>query len=94
MTNIQEKTFGYFTQEDWQEIKDHIKEVLKEDITNVISEEYIFDIDYIREIEKDYLHEATVTIIKEILAENDIELKKVIKQVIREELSKGLSDGF
>ena len=58
MANIQEKTFGYFTQEDWLEIKDHIKEVLKEDISNVIEEEYLFDADYIRDIEKDYLYEA------------------------------------
>lgn len=94
MTNIQEKTFGYFTQEDWQEIKDHIKEVLKEDITNVISEELIFDIDYKREIEKDYLHEAAVRVIKELLVENDIKLNKVIKQIIREELSKGFNDGL
>lgn len=92
--NIQEKTFGYFTQEDWLEIKDHIKEVLKEDISNVIKEEYLFDTDYIRDIEKDYLYEAARTVIKDLLNENDIELKKVIKQVIREELSKGLSDGF
>lgn len=27
MTNIQEKTFGYFTQEDWLEIKEHIKDL-------------------------------------------------------------------
>ena len=94
MTNIQEKTFGYFTQEDWLEIKDHIKEVLKEDISNVIKEEYLFDTDYIRDIQKDYLHEATADIIKEILAESDIDLKKVIKQIIREELSKGFKDGF
>lgn len=94
MNGIQEKTFGYFTQEDWQEIKEHIKEVLKEDITNVINEEYIFDIDYIRDIEKDYLHEATADIIKELLVENDVDLKKVIKQIIREELSKGFKDGF
>lgn len=94
MTNIQEKTFGYFTQEDWLEIKDHIKEVLKEDISNVIKEEYLFDTDYIRDIEKDYLYEAARTVIKDLLIENDIELKKVIKQVIREELSKGLGDGF
>ncbi len=84
MNGIQEKTFGYFTEEDWLEIKEYIKEVLKEDIHNVITEEYIFDIDYIRELEKDYIYDCTRDIIKEVLKDQEEGLKKVIREVIRE----------
>lgn len=84
MIDIQEKTFGYFTEEDWLEIKEYIKEVLKEDIHNVITEEYIFDIDYIRELEKDYVFDCTRDIIKEVLNDHQEGLKKVIREVIRE----------
>ena len=89
MTNIQEKTFGYFTQEDWQEIKEHIKEVLKKDIDNVINENYIFDADFIRDTEKEYLQESVEEVVKEIFADQDIKLKEIIRQVITEELKKG-----
>lgn len=88
MTNIQEKTFGYFTQEDWLEIKDHIKEVLKKDIDNVINENYIFDADFIRDTEKEYLQESVKEVVKEIFADQDIKLKEIIRQVIKEELKK------
>lgn len=83
--NMQEKTFGYFTQEDWLEIKDHIKEVLKEDIDNLIEEEYIFDIDYIREVENKYLKQA----VKEVVEERKTEIKQIIKETIREEIKNG-----
>ncbi len=88
MTNIQEKTFGYFTQEDWLEIKEHIKEVLKKDIDNVINENYIFDADFIRDTEEEYLQEAVKNVVKEIFADQDIKLKEIIRQVIKEELKK------
>ena len=88
MTNIQEKTFGYFTQEDWIEIKEHIKEVLKKDIDNVIDENYIFDADFIRKTEKEYLQESVKEVVKEIFADQDIKLKEIIRQVIKEELRK------
>lgn len=88
MTNIQEKTFGYFTQEDWLEIKDHIKEVLKKDIDNVINENYIFDADFIRDTEEEYLQESVKNVVKEIFADQDIKLKEIIRQVIKEELKK------
>lgn len=88
MTNIQEKTFGYFTQEDWLEIKDHIKEVLKKDIDNVINENYIFDADFIRDTEEEYLQESVKEVVKEIFADQDIKLKEIIRQVIKEELEK------
>lgn len=84
MNDIQEKTFGYFTEDDWLEIKEYIKEVLKEDIHNVITEEYIFDINYIRELEQDYIYDCTREIIKEVLKDQEKELKKVIRDVIRE----------
>ncbi len=86
--NIQEKTFGYFTQEDWIEIKEHIKEVLKKDIDNVINENYIFDADFIRDTEKEYLKESVKEVLKEIFADQDIKLKEIIRQVIKEELKK------
>lgn len=89
MTNIQEKTFGYFTQEDWQEIKEHIKKVLKKDIDNVINENYIFDADFIRDTEKEYLQESVKDVVKEIFTDQDIKLKEIIRQVIKEELRKG-----
>lgn len=88
MTNIQEKTFGYFTQEDWIEIKEHIKEVLKKDIDNVIDENYIFDADFIRKAEKEYLQESVKEVVKEIFMNQDIKLKEIIRQVIKEELQK------
>lgn len=87
--NIQEKTFGYFTQEDWLEIKDHIKEVLKEDIDNLIEEEYIFDIDYIREVENKYLKQAVKEVVEELLEERKTEIKQLIKETIREEIKNG-----
>ena len=86
--NTQEKIFGYFTEEDWLEIKEHLKEVLKKDIENLIEEEYIFDIDYLRSAEKEYLEDATKDAVKELLKENDLELRKIIKEVIREEVKK------
>ena len=89
MTNIQEKIFGYFTQDDWIEIKEHIKEVLKKDIENVIDENYIFDADFIRKTEKEYLQESVKDVVKEIFTDQDIKLKEIIRQVIKEELRKG-----
>ena len=88
MTNIQEKTFGYFTQDDWIEIKEHIKEVLKKDIDNVINENYIFDADFIRKTEKEYLQESVKDVVKEIFVDQDIKLKEIIRQVIKEELKR------
>lgn len=88
--NTQEKIFGYFTEEDWLEIKEHIKKVLKKDIENLIEEEYIFNIDYLRSAEKEYLEDATKEVVREILKENDLELKKIIKEVVREEVKKNL----
>lgn len=89
MSNIQEKTLGYFTQEDWLEIKEYIKKVLKEDIDNVINENYIFDADFIRDTEKEYLQESVKEVVKEIFKEQDIKLKEIIREVIKEELQRG-----
>lgn len=88
MTNIQEKIFGYFTQEDWLEIKEHIKEVLKRDIDNVIDENYIFDAEFIRDTEKEYLQESVKDVVKGIFNDQDIKLKEIIRQVIKEELKR------
>lgn len=71
-------------------IKEHIKDVLKKDIENLIEEEYIFDIDCLRSAEKEYLEDATKDVVKELLKENDLELKKLIKEIIGEEIKKNL----
>lgn len=82
--NIQEKTFGYFTQEDWLEIKDYIKEVLKEDIHNIIEEEYIFDVDYIRDETNKNLKKSISEVVKEVIEEENINIKKIIRDEVRE----------
>lgn len=85
--NIQEKTFGYFTQEDWLEIKDYIKEVLKEDIHNIIEEEYIFDVDYIRDVTDKNLKDAISEVIKEVIEEENLNIKEIIKSEVRRAIS-------
>ena len=86
--NTQEKIFGYFTEDDWLEIKEHIKNVLKEDISNIIEEEYIFDAEYLRNIEKEHLLELEKEAMEEVIKEEGIDLENIIRQVIREELRK------
>lgn len=81
--NIQEKTFGYFTQEDWLEIKDYMKEVLKEDIHNIIEEEYIFDVDYIRDETDNNLKQAITEVVREVIKEENINIKQIMKNEIR-----------
>lgn len=88
MSDIQNKVLGYFTEDDWLEIKEYIKEVLKEDIHNLIEEEYIFDIDYIKDIEQLYLKDMVKEVVIEFLEEENIDLKEIIKDIVAEDLRK------
>ena len=85
--NIQEKTFGYFTQEDWLEIKDYMKEVLKEDIHNIIEEEYIFDVDYIRDETDKNLKQAISEVVREVIKEEDINIREIMRSEVRNMLN-------
>lgn len=86
MKAIQEKILCSFTEQDWNDIKEGIKELIVRDFEHLIEERYIFEPDRVQDVVNDNLNEAVVRVVENWLVENNINIEKMIKDTIFKEI--------
>lgn len=86
MKAIQEKILCSFTEQDWNDIKEGIKELIVRDFEHLIEERYIFEPDRVQDVVNDNLNEAVVRVVENWLVENNINIEKMIKDTLFKEI--------
>lgn len=86
MKAIQEKILCSFTEQDWNDVKEGIKELIVRDFENLIEERYIFEPDRVQDVVNDNLNEAVVRVVENWLVENNINIEKMIKDTLFKEI--------
>lgn len=86
MKAIQEKILCSFTEQDWNDVKEGIKELIVRDFENLIEDRYVFEPRIIQDALSDNLEDFIVKVIENWLRDNDINIERMIKHVLFEEL--------
>lgn len=86
MKAIQEKILCSFTEKDWNDVKEEIKELIVRDFEHLIEERYIFEPDRVQDVVNDNLNEAVVRVVENWLVENNINIEKMIKDTLFKEI--------
>ena len=86
MKTIQEKIFCGFTDEDWNDIKNEIKEMIIEDFRNTMEHEYLFNPEDINYVLHDGLGEYIIMVIQNIMEKEEINVEKLVMKTIAREL--------
>lgn len=86
MKAIQEKILCSFTEQDWNDIKEGIKELIVRDFEHLIEERYIFEPDRVQDVVNDNLNESVVRVVENWLIENNINIEKMIKDTLFKEI--------
>lgn len=86
MKAIQEKILCSFTEQDWNDVKEGIKELIVRDFEHLIEERYIFEPDRVQDVVNDNLNEAVVRVVENWLVENNINIEKMIKDTLFKEI--------
>lgn len=86
MKAIQEKILYSFTEQDWNDVKEGIKELIVRDFEHLIEERYIFEPDRVQDVVNDNLNELVVRVVENWLVENNINIEKMIKDTLFKEI--------
>lgn len=86
MKAIQEKILCSFTEQDWNDVKEGIKELIVQDFEHLIEERYIFEPDRVQDVVNDNLNESVVRVVENWLVENNINIEKMIKDTLFNEI--------
>lgn len=88
MDTAQEKLLKLFTEEDWLEIKDHLKELLKENLGEALEHEYVFIPETLSDVVYDHLNDKLEKVVRDLLKEKEIDIEKILRDIVKEELRK------
>lgn len=86
MKAIQEKILCSFTEQDWNDVKEGIKELIVRDFEHLIEERYIFEPDRVQDVVNDNLNELVVKVVENWLVENNINIEKMIREALFNEV--------
>lgn len=86
MKAIQEKILCSFTEQDWNDVKEGIKELIVRDFENLIKDRYIFEPSRVQDVVNDNLNDLIVKVVKDWLEEKKINIEEMIRDVLLQEL--------
>lgn len=86
MKAIQEKILCSFTEQDWNDVKEGIKELIVRDFENLIEDRYIFNPSRMQDVVNDNINELVVKVVEDWLRDNGINIEKMIRNALFEEI--------
>lgn len=86
MKAIQEKILCSFTEQDWNDVKEGIKELIVRDFENLIEDRYIFEPSRVQDVVNDNLNDLIVKVVENWLRDNDINIEKMIRDALFNEV--------
>lgn len=91
MSKLHEAIFQSFTEEDWDDVKDDIKEIIVQDFNDTREAEYLYNIEMIQDTVGDYLSDSIENMlkdfIKEVFEKEKIDFKALALEAMKELLS-------